>query len=588
MVLREIHVKSAVVLLNVILIHSLVCLNALYSASISPNTSSRASERWCLCIRVAFPVHIFSKMAQRSEHRSHSTIHSLPSLSPDSQFTEKAQTRICNFYQLLHLSLGHGPVTLRIAETLCVSEEGRDVVLYAEDTGLVQVCEGVEVWGRFLEVCRHSLTRTSEGSQFPLFLFLTATSPPKALFSVAEARKMWTQSKDHTKRIQRFLVPQSSDKICKIRVIWTQSETKYFCISKLHTPDLSTSREVKRPAKSPTFTYASKLNRSSFSPYLPYKSTLSPVTRSVAESVTPAKPSESQFYVSTRTDTDLTTERLYVNIPIVEGVLDTLKRVISPLTVREDETLAEMGYDLQQDVSGNVYVLDVKWVKTLQIAAIQPEIEEESSLKDVRRRFNHLLSSETAAKTPFIDMHDIQENNVKMYLQQFATLPSPPRAANPESSSGEIEEAGNKLDSLLQAAFLNRVKAEEDQKVKLESYNKENFLDYIISKVYAKVTSDPDLQDYFHHMDQREISMIKFGFSKAFTGVDNYYFKRTVKKVHEGLGITAAHFERFIELFLACLLEEGVRSEDVEIVNRHLTRFVDEVVEDDTPKSTSP
>ena len=179
---------------------------------------------------------------------------------------------------------------------------------------------------------------------------------------------------------------------------------------------------------------------------------------------------------------------------------------------------------------------------------------------------------------------------MKMYLQRFSTMPAGCAAHPPPNSinlRAEIEEAGSKLDTMLQAAFANRAKAEEDQTVKLESYPKENFLDYIIAKVYAKVTSDPDLADYFHNMDQREINMIKFGFSKAFTGVDNYYFKRTVKKVHEGLGITTAHFARFIELFLACLREEGVRSEDVEIVHRHLARWVDEVVEDDTPGQAS-
>jgi truncated hemoglobin YjbI len=68
---------------------------------------------------------------------------------------------------------------------------------------------------------------------------------------------------------------------------------------------------------------------------------------------------------------------------------------------------------------------------------------------------------------------------------------------------------------------------------------------------------------------------------KAFTGVDNYYFKHTVKRVHEGLGIERRQFSRFVELFVQAMQEEGVRSSDVEIVSRHLNRFADEVIEDD-------
>lgn len=526
-------------------------------------------------------------MAQRSERRSLSTKQFLPR-SPtysESVLTEPGLTRLSHFYQLLHTSLGASPVQLQVPETLVVSEEGRDVLLYTGPSGAVETWEGVDLWSRYLDLCSGCLRRSGETEEFPLFIFLVSGLPPKVLFSVAEARKMWNQSKDHTKRLQRFIIPYNNE-VTKLRIVWSLDETKRFAI-KRRTPE-PVLREAKRPTVKATssFNYASKLQRSSFSPYMPYKSTLTAAHS--AESLT-LRQSET-YYVSSRMEGECVTEQVYVAVPGAEAMIATIKAVICPQILRDEERVLELGYDTVQEADGRVYLLDVKWVKTGKLEVKRVAAVEESKHKDVRQHFSRLLSSEPSAKTPFIDMHEIQEQNVKMYLQRLATMPAGCPAQPPPNSinlRAEIEEAGSKLDSLLQAACVNRMKADEDQKVKLESYPKENFLDYIIAKVYAKVTSDPDLADYFHNMDQREINMIKFGFSKAFTGVDNYYFKRTVKKVHEGLGITAAHFDRFIELFMCCLREEGVRSEDVEIVHRHLTRFVDEVVEDDTPERTS-
>ena len=526
-------------------------------------------------------------MAQRSVRRSLSTKQPLTHSKTcnETVLSEPGHILIPNFYQLLHNALNQSPIKLQVPETLVVSEEGRDVFLYTGETGEVEKSEGLDLWSRFLDQCSRGLTRS--GEEFPLFVFLVAGTQPKVLFSVAEARKMWNQSKDHTKRMQRFIISPTNE-ISKLRIVWAVEETKRFTIKRRAVEPAV--REVKRMPTSKansSFNYASKLQRSSFSPYMPYKSTLT--TAAAPESPNVLRQSES-FYVSSRSEGEYVTEQVYLVVPEAEGMAAAVKEVVCPQILRDDEKVVEVGYDTMQEASGKVYLLDVKWVKTEKIAkAIHGDVEE-SKHKDIRKHFSRLLACEPSAKTPFIDMHEIHEQNVKMYLQRFSTMPAGCAAHPPPNSinlRAEIEEAGSKLDTMLQAAFANRAKAEEDQTVKLESYPKENFLDYIIAKVYAKVTSDPDLADYFHNMDQREINMIKFGFSKAFTGVDNYYFKRTVKKVHEGLGITTAHFARFIELFLACLREEGVRSEDVEIVHRHLARWVDEVVEDDTPGQAS-
>jgi len=527
-------------------------------------------------------------MAQRSQRRSLST-KQLPTRSTtysESVLSEPGLTHLSHFYQLLHISLNARPVQLQVPETLVVSEEGRDVLLYTGPTGAVESSEGADLWSRYLDQCSEGLRRSEESEEFPLFIFLVAGLAPKVLFSVAEARKLWNQSKDHTKRLQRFIVPRSAE-VAKLRIVWSLEETKRFTIKK-RTPE-PVLREVKRTTPSAKansgFNYASKLHKSSFSPYMPYKSTLT----AAVESPTLLRPSEA-FYVSSRAEGEYVTEQVYVAVPEAEALMSTIKEILAPQILRDEERILELGYDTMQEAGGRVYLLDVKWVKAGQVEVKSVVAVEESKHKDIRQHFSRLLSSEPSVKTPFIDMHEIQEQNVKMYLQRLAAMPTGcPAHPAPNSINlrAEIEEAGSKLDTLLQAACVNRMKADEGQKVKLESYPKANFLEYIIAKVYTKVTSDPDLADYFHNMDQREINMIKFGFSKGFTGVDNYYFKRTVKKVHEGLGITAAHFERFLELFMCCLREEGVRSEDVEIVHRHLSRFLDEVVEDDTPAQAS-
>ena len=502
-------------------------------------------------------------------------------------------TSVDNMYQQLHLALAAGPLALKIPETLLVSEEGQDVLLVNDSHGTIQQSPSSDPLAQFLALCsaQSSSLSASGFSEYPLFIFYTAASPYKVLFSPSEAEKVWNSSRDHTKLLQRYIPPHCRDP-CKTRLIWYRTGViKRFHIKKRGIESLLQNFRLSRPRNtgSPkaSYVYASRLKRESFSPYLPYKSVLEDRGAETPQpTVEPLSPrTEESFLVSAKAEGEYDWEAIPTQLVQAERFLTVVKDVVSRFVLREDEQLQEVAFDVMQDLEDQYYFLNVKW---LRCSASDDGCAVSSGRKaacDLRSKFSSLMAAKVPDDIPFIDMHEIQAQNVKMYMSQFSSLASShPHPVSPPSNPPpkvELDHANTQLDSLAQSASTLKQRDEEIHRVRLESYQNEKLLDAVISKVYAKVTADQTLQHYFANMSKRELNMLKLGFSKAFSGVDNYYFKRTVKKAHEGLGIDKKQFDKFVVLFQQAMLEEGVRSSDIETVSRHLNRFSDEVIEDD-------
>lgn len=447
-----------------------------------------------------------------------------------------------NAFQQLEIALASSAVSLNIPETLLISEEGLAVLLYSDERGHIQECKGVELFQEFVSRCAKQFAGELDRQEFPLYVFSSKHSH-KALWTASDADKAWTASLDHTKLLQRYVLPKHKEP-SKIRVVWRDSEVRRYRIKKRGIESvLQHLRTRQRPSLKPGL-----------------REPLTPGRHSVMEEPTVQLASDYEW------------EELTLPLVPTERFYQILREVLSRF-LREDEALIELAYDVMQDSQDRFVFLNARWMQTG-----QPQ----HPARDLRARFNSLMATKVPDAIPFVDLKEVRAQNVQMYLHRFSTLAGDQERIVVPTERAALEQTSSKLDQLVKSVTASKQRNVEQQHVRLESYQNDQLLECIISRVYSKVLSEPMLQGFFASMSKREISMIKQGFVKAFTGVDNYYFKHTVKRVHEGLGIERRQFSRFVELFVQAMQEEGVRSGDVEIVSRHLNRFADEVIEDDS------
>ena len=521
-----------------------------------------------------------------------------------------------NVFQLLHLSLVSGPICIEIPETLFVSESGRDTLLFNDDKRAIRLYESGDVISQFFVQCTQRYA--SAESDVPQFIFNSVSSGYKVLFTQPEAEKLWRATREHSKIMQRYIVPNAAEPK-KMRVIWNRSgEIKRYWIHKKTIGTVFKGRRLPRSNSYNAltssykydlcaFSHAGQLKKSSFSPYLPFRSVLLEELsqkQSLSSRTSPVrhktKTTNDSFLVSSRHQGDSTIELVTESVPKAERMSQTLREVLNHFLVTEDDIIESLAYDVIQSAAGEFYLLNTKWMvmgkKPIEQAVyvvVEPSKTPEPQGREVnvRKKFSHVMMSPRSEcpihKAPFIDLKDIQLQSTKNYLSKLPALQnrSPMQGNTPcdpliPHLRDSLNQAESRLDSLLNAANAHRARNKEVEKVKLEKYS-EKMLEQVLGKVYERVRTDFALCDFFRGKNKAEINMIKQGFSKAFTGIDNYYFKRSVKKIHEGMGISSTVFSKFVIIFIEVMREEGICSDDIDIVHSHLNLFFEEVVEDE-------
>lgn len=466
-------------------------------------------------------------------------IHPLGKMDPPVQ--PSLASALDNVFQQFHLGLLSGSIALKIPETLLVSEEGLDVLLHNGESGTIQLYQGSSPLQEFFSLCSVQFALENGRQEFPLYIFSTGEAH-KALWSPAQAQKAWVLSRDHRKLLQRYVLPKGREP-SKVRVVWQKGQVRRYRIKKQGIESVLSRLRVQQ--------------RASLKPNLLEPPALSSERRSVLE--------------RTPLGSDYEWEELAVPLVPAERFHTVLREILSRF-LREDESIQELAYDVMQNSQGDLVFLNARW------ALIG---RQNHSASDLRAKFNSLMASKVPGAIPFVDLKEIQAQNVQLYLSRFSSLPAERERASPSAEKAALEQTSSKLDQLVHMASASKERDAEQHRVRLESYHNDKMLECIVSRVYTKVLAEPCLRTFFSSMSKRELNMVKFGFVKAFTGVDNYYFKRTVKRVHEGLGIDHTQFTRFVELFVQAMQEEGVRADDVETVSRHLNRFSEEIIEDD-------
>jgi len=520
-------------------------------------------------------------------------------------------TPVHDLYQLLRIAAANGPVALEIPATLVVGKAGRDVLFFNDDKKLVKLYEAKDVLSQFFA---QGLQRTAEDpSEAPLAFFRSQSTGFKVLFTVEDAEMLWKGTRDATKMMQKYIL-SSSGETSKVRIVWRRSgDPKRFKMHKRHTDFPRTGRRLPRSSsynalKSAfkydlnAFQHAGQLKKSSFSPYYPFPSVLCDETRQKLTSSKTAlfspRPNPQCDFSSLASDYLI--EPIVGNLPKAERMGQTIVEVLQHFVLREMEEIEELAYDVIQAEGGNCYLLNAKWMKvgrreavesSLDVLETVPEGGEKLQEMRLKQKFTDLMRSiapeSPCQKAPFIDLKDIKQENQRAYLTHHLhtwPLDSPPDSSTPDPLlshlRSNLDQAESRLNDLMTAATLHRARAKEAENISLEKYSSE-MLHQVLTKVYDRVRADLVLCKHFHGKSRGEISMIKSGFMKAFSGVDNVYFKRNVKRAHEGMGISTTAFAQFVQIFLAVMREEGIQASDIAIVHKHLQSFTEDIVEDE-------
>jgi hemoglobin len=105
-------------------------------------------------------------------------------------------------------------------------------------------------------------------------------------------------------------------------------------------------------------------------------------------------------------------------------------------------------------------------------------------------------------------------------------------------------------------------------------------LDPVVADFYDRVMADPELAPIFAGVDVERLVGMQRQFLAAALAAGPDASADRVREIHDGHGITAHHFSRFVEHFVLTLEDHDVPGEVVLDVAHHLDLYADDVVGD--------
>ncbi|CAG9325594.1 unnamed protein product [Blepharisma stoltei] len=111
-----------------------------------------------------------------------------------------------------------------------------------------------------------------------------------------------------------------------------------------------------------------------------------------------------------------------------------------------------------------------------------------------------------------------------------------------------------------------------------EKYGGDPFWHRVLDEFYNLNISDPTLQGFFVGKDVERVKAMNAGLLKAALGTAENHFFTSIRRVHVGMGITGAHYDRFVSNLFQVLRERGVIEQDLEDVSDVISSFRSDVV----------
>jgi hemoglobin len=88
----------------------------------------------------------------------------------------------------------------------------------------------------------------------------------------------------------------------------------------------------------------------------------------------------------------------------------------------------------------------------------------------------------------------------------------------------------------------------------------------VADELYILLKDDPEFAAYFRNIDTMFLADHLHDIISELTGGPDLYEGRDLKAVHAKLKIPGATFDRFLEIFMTCLLEYGFEQDDAALV----------------------
>jgi hemoglobin len=104
-------------------------------------------------------------------------------------------------------------------------------------------------------------------------------------------------------------------------------------------------------------------------------------------------------------------------------------------------------------------------------------------------------------------------------------------------------------------------------------------IEAVVGNFYQRILADESLQPIFARIDMDHLRRHQTRFMSYALGGPNQYSGRSMRRAHEGLGITEAQFDAVAGHLVDALATYGVPAELTDEVISHVAQLKDEIVE---------
>ena len=317
------------------------------------------------------------------------------------------------------------------------------------------------------------------------------------------------------------------------------------------------------------FQYAGRLKKSSFSPMLPYNSTL---TGKMVARLKVRSPKARRSIGSQSADAMVAAVCRFMQ----RGVEMVGSMIMHVIETGEGRWLLFNVTEVQWSSSPSLQPLCLPPLKQVPEEPLEPRVSARSSLKDWGL-------SASLKRVPYVDLSEIQQNNIRLYPSIAAK-----RSHYHHRSMTVIEKPTSVLDHPIDHVVsqldrksgdvkLHRELLEDSRRLKLTSSTNPGHIQRLATKAYTACIRDDSLKRFFRLPQGPTINHLSGMFEQAITSVHNGSLAKRISTVHKKFGVTEEDFTHFVDIFTSALRTE-LCPEDVELITRQMLRYKPEIV----------
>jgi len=434
---------------------------------------------------------------------------------------------------------------LHLPETLLL-DQSPPVLLFSDSSGIVRVSRGDLAKHSFITITREKIKQlrnvNPQGVHFPQFI---AFRGGKALFTIHRKADLagCLETGEPATAVQRFIWPENF-RVKKLVVVWKRTKrTKLYSISPRNG---SKPPPSKRPQQS-----ASELTL------------------------------DSSYMASTHSisDSSVTREKMPAE---VEGLLETLRTVLSRQALRPEERLEELLVSLCKSHDGKMYFLNAPQAKV--------SVQQSPSLafrhSFTASQFSTILQEMDASERlkskflPYLNLTEVTEQSERLYplhLPSHTRQLSHVQSLSEQLAAKRLGEVAAQFDSLQQEAQELKREFGIVMKVQLTNYPQDT-LDRVIHQVYEFVQKDSRLNKYYSDRS-RIFQKLMHAVKSVFLCGLSRNIRNRMHRAHMGLGITHADFDLYLKYFLDAMRLLEIKDAEVQQTQQFLESFRADVVQ---------